>query len=715
MKVKNKSTTKSYCFALALLLVVFSSSPPSLLLVPPTAPTAPWWSLSFFYLGGQRGRGGLGLGVNALSFNRMVVNLRRQHHSSSTTTTSKSSCGSTGDDSPSSVSSRMRSMFTGDNNNKRIKFKSFSSISSSSDISDSKPKSRRRGIPGFGRLGRRLRRNNRKQRLLPPSSTSTSTFSGSLRNKLAGHVTVRTVQKKKFHCLPDEATFSHLRCFFLDHLLACVCGMQDIVVRRSKTGKHHIWNKKRSPSLIVVSDEMIKGAAITGAVVGMMVTKAVLVSSATSIGAAYIAVTNPGPIGDVLRKMGSAAWNTTQSVMNMVYPQDTKETIDVDVDVDLEAARAKFSKTTIQETVASNPSLSESERLLHEAEIAINIANQTIYEMSNEINSIIMDDDTDERSTTKLDEVVSSPTTSVTTTMAVSSSSASSSSSSSSIPSASSSESATAITNELMLAAELEEENRLAREATKAVDDMISSFPFFADEVINHQKHSKSSSTLSTGDDIETKQFDIISETDSEEEEGNMQPIPSTASDTVTSTASTNPILSSLIENENLMIGSANVVVNSSKPPPRKEQTLYEAAARSGTTDWSKLTVVLLKEELRSRDLRVSGNKAELVARLQEYENEHAKTDDAESLLENEGISIQSSIDLDISDEMKALEQHQEQLDTVMRNEGYDEIDHYKADYGEMTVMQLKDELRKLGLRVSGRKAELITRLESYC
>lgn len=35
-------------------------------------------------------------------------------------------------------------------------------------------------------------------------------------------------------------------------------------------------------------------------------------------------------------------------------------------------------------------------------------------------------------------------------------------------------------------------------------------------------------------------------------------------------------------------------------------------------------------------------------------------------------------------------------------------------DYSNMTVVQLKDELRAKGLKVSGRKSELVERLESY-
>jgi MFS family permease len=64
-----------------------------------------------------------------------------------------------------------------------------------------------------------------------------------------------------------------------------------------------------------------------------------------------------------------------------------------------------------------------------------------------------------------------------------------------------------------------------------------------------------------------------------------------------------------------------------------REETLHppkdvtqEASVSEPKQDWSKLTVVEIREELKSRGLTVRGNKAELVTRLEEYESEQEGT-----------------------------------------------------------------------------------------
>ena len=48
-------------------------------------------------------------------------------------------------------------------------------------------------------------------------------------------------------------------------------------------------------------------------------------------------------------------------------------------------------------------------------------------------------------------------------------------------------------------------------------------------------------------------------------------------------------------------------------------ETYEEPASPSSKPDWTKMTVVMLKDELRSRGLKLSGKKADLIARLEEH------------------------------------------------------------------------------------------------
>ena len=55
----------------------------------------------------------------------------------------------------------------------------------------------------------------------------------------------------------------------------------------------------------------------------------------------------------------------------------------------------------------------------------------------------------------------------------------------------------------------------------------------------------------------------------------------------------------------------------------------------------------------------------------------------------------------------------EEPSDDVLKELENEIFDKPSTDYAKMTVAQLKDELRGRGLKVSGRKAELIERLQS--
>jgi hypothetical protein len=100
-------------------------------------------------------------------------------------------------------------------------------------------------------------------------------------------------------------------------------------------------------------------------------------------------------------------------------------------------------------------------------------------------------------------------------------------------------------------------------------------------------------------------------------------------------------------------------------------------------TDWSVLTVANLKTELTRRGLSATGKKADLIARLEEDDLKRMSGPD------------KSEVDVNAGD----IGQGQ-QTETAL-------------DYESMTVSQLKEELKNRGLKVGGKKSDLIERLFS--
>jgi hypothetical protein len=175
--------------------------------------------------------------------------------------------------------------------------------------------------------------------------------------------------------------------------------------------------------------------------------------------------------------------------------------------------------------------------------------------------------------------------------------------------------------------------------------------------------------------------------------------------------------------------------------------------------DWSSLTVAQLKVELKGRSLKTYGKKTELIGMLIEYDAEQLGAvydeDEEEKEVESEYDSDSDSdgLDLDfaeleelgrqaraavemyengdddmldvdgiaglVGDEITLDELGKQARAAVFADEPSDEVlmqlesEEANADYGSMNVAQLKDELKSRGLRVSGKKAELIERLQS--
>ena len=128
-------------------------------------------------------------------------------------------------------------------------------------------------------------------------------------------------------------------------------------------------------------------------------------------------------------------------------------------------------------------------------------------------------------------------------------------------------------------------------------------------------------------------------------------------------------------------------------------------------TDWSKFTVVELRQALKSRGLSTQGQKAELVIRLEEADIAEflGKTGfEDEDDFGDEEFSVESEDNFD--DEEFSVESEE---DFDLFEEGEDEDEEPSQDFSSMTVNELKDELRQRGLRVSGKKQELLDRLIS--
>ena len=120
-----------------------------------------------------------------------------------------------------------------------------------------------------------------------------------------------------------------------------------------------------------------------------------------------------------------------------------------------------------------------------------------------------------------------------------------------------------------------------------------------------------------------------------------------------------------------------------------------EKQSKVESSDFSSMKVAELRDLLKGKKLSTQGRKAELIARLEE--SEHPKLNDAKSIEEDSKIDDEPS-----KQNVKNLETKKEE----------DQNDNTDSNFSSLKVAELKELLKAKNLSISGRKVDLITRLE---
>jgi hypothetical protein len=145
-------------------------------------------------------------------------------------------------------------------------------------------------------------------------------------------------------------------------------------------------------------------------------------------------------------------------------------------------------------------------------------------------------------------------------------------------------------------------------------------------------------------------------------------------------------------------------------PIIEEDETEMTDSSADKSVDYSSMTVLQLKDILRSKGLKVSGRKAVLIERL---ESEGS----ASAVLPNANDDDNSSITVEQLDrilERKGLNGSTRKKVLIERLKSENiRVEKSLLDYLSMTVVQIKKILRSKGLKVSGRKAVLIQRVVS--
>jgi hypothetical protein len=164
------------------------------------------------------------------------------------------------------------------------------------------------------------------------------------------------------------------------------------------------------------------------------------------------------------------------------------------------------------------------------------------------------------------------------------------------------------------------------------------------------------------------------------------------------------------------------------------EEEEVKMAAAPRAKDWSILKVSELKIALKSRGLTPVGKKSDLIAMMEasdlekrldvagDSEDDESDLDDEEVDMEELGRQARAAVQMFEAQDKAAIFEAEEPSDEVLmqlENEGLPLFDEDEDDvdsgdnYDSMNIKELKDELRSRGLRLSGKKADLIERLQS--
>lgn len=504
--------------------------------------------------------------------------------------------------------------------------------------------------------------------------------------------------------------------------------------------------------------ERIKGAALTGAIVGLLASKGIFVSSAAGLSAAYLAISK-GVAGDVLRTVGGIAWDVTDTAARLLsivanndklsmlpkgLAQKTVEALQKSQQVS--ARYVELADWTEAETAekAYKETQEDLARVLEEAEAVIEEADQAIAKAQS------MEDKYEEEDETHPADV--------------------------SVPYDAAARLAYEQSDKSMPyvafqskyvadAVDMVKSKQAARVREK--EEAEAQQQRAKEEEAARIKAEEEAAMLSEEDDDFMEDDDFLAAVELAQEglEGKIVGIEDAIADT-TAKAEWDAAGSLARElrqdgedfddddDDDILLGSdafegldmealgraarEAVEMFDDTDEPEEEDELWDDI--EGGQDWSLKSMNDLREELRNRGLRTNGKKTELVERLEEFdsamsndefdEEDEEEDDDDFDIEEDDEVeeidlakfdmeelgrqareAVQMFQSKDFDDEEPTAEMLAE-LESEMTING-DYTGGSSGDFNDMTVAQLKDECRSRGLKVGGRKAELIERLQA--